>query len=208
MSLVLDAPLARLSRRHRAIGPGNRKLLLNQHFIHVWSCERWQRETPRQGLPNHESFCVWKAPSLPSNVFKYLTLQTTFFDKIYKIIFSLALHDIAKASFSILHLDCPLYETKPSFTQSTSGNPCFFKQSNPSLSEYEQKHAAIFLELLIEERSSSFFSDREAKVKTGIMFFCLDIFKFIIIMFSQQDPKCSLNVDAVYKDTNTCNIST
>lgn len=134
------------------------------------------------------SLCFGSTLLLASTLCRHMPYSEFSLDKIHEIIFSLSFHDIAKASFPILHLDWQFYQTNPSFTQSTAGNHYFFKQSSPSLSVCEQKHAAIFLELLTGASSSSFFSDRKVKVRIGVISFCLDVFKFIIIMFPQQNP--------------------
>lgn len=184
------------SRRHRANGLRNRKLLLHQHLAHIWCCERWKRETvPGATQP---WVCFWSTLLVASTLCRHLPYSEFSFDKIYEIMFRLSLHDIAKASFPILHLDCQ-------FTQSTAGNHYFFKQSGPSLSVCEQKHAAIFLELSKGVSSSSFFSDRKVKVRIGVISFCLDVLKFTIIIFPQQNPR--VNCEYIVQ-THMCNFST
>lgn len=174
-------PLVCSSWGHRANGLGSKKLLLHQHLVHIVLWKMKERDCPRGHAAM--SLCFWSTLLLASTLCRHSEFS---FDKKYEIIFSLSLCDIAKVSFPILHLDWQFYQTNPSFTQSTAGNHYFFKQSSPSLSVCEQKHAAIFLELLKGASSSSFLSERKVKVRIGVISFCLDVFKFKIIMFPQQ----------------------
>lgn len=83
-----------------------------------------------------------------------------------------------------------------------------FSSSQVLPCQCEQKHAAIFLELSKGASPSSFFSDRKVKVRTGVISFCLDVFKVHNNYVSAANPMCFLNVHTLYQHTHMCNFST
>lgn len=133
--LQYQHPLACSSRRHRA----NRLRKKKDPVATPTPCSRlvlWKMK--ERDCPTQPWVCSWSTLLLASTHCRHLPYSEFSSDKIHEIIFSLSLHDVAKAPFPLLHLDCQFYQSNPSFTQSTAGNLYFFEQSSPSLSVWAE----------------------------------------------------------------------
>lgn len=178
--LQYQHPLTSSSRRHRANGLREKTCYINT--LLTFGPVEDERESLSQGPHSRGSvFCKHSVSSL--HPLQSLTIfRVQFWYNTWNN-FQPLLTWCCQVFISYLALGLPVLSD-----QSTAGNHYFFKQSSPSLSVCEQKHAAIFLELLRRASPSSFFSDRKVKVRTAVISLCLDIFRFIIIMFPQENP--------------------